>query len=135
MTSNGKIVEGGKHKRFHLSAVHKPGHTKVGSAVDMSARELACHYVDRKEPPSRTDMDIWMIGNGFHLRNAAVKTNSGVEVIQETRYYGTFLCCYIDFVWAVGYVSVAFLYVVLSWPPFQAHGELPHRRLLIGSCA
>jgi hypothetical protein len=85
------MVERRKRKRFKapkgLFAVLKPGYTKVGSVVDMSTRGLAFRYVDREEPPNGTDIDIFMIGHGFCLGRAPVKTISDVEVVRGTPDY------------------------------------------------
>ena len=91
MTNSREIVERRKHKRFRtpkgLFAVLKPGYSKVGSVVDMSTKGLAFRYVDREELPNGTDMDIFMIGNGFRLGKVPVKTIADVEVVQGTPYY------------------------------------------------
>ena len=86
MTKSGQMVERRKHKRFKapkgLFAVLKPGYTKVGSVLDISTRGLAFRYVDREEPPNGTDIDIFMIGHGFCLGRAPVKSVSDVEVVR-----------------------------------------------------
>jgi hypothetical protein len=91
MTSKEKTIERRKHKRFQapkgLFAMLKPGHTKVGSVVDVSTRGLAFRYVDREEIPNGTDIDIFMIGNDFRLGKVPVKTILDVEVVQGTHYY------------------------------------------------
>jgi hypothetical protein len=90
MNNSRQIVERRQHKRFHapkgLFAVLRPGYTKMGSVVDMSISGLAFRYVDREEPPKGTHMDIFMIGDVFHLGKVSVKTVSDVEVVHGRPY-------------------------------------------------
>lgn len=78
-------VERRKHKRFQapkgLFAGFRPGYTKMGSVVDMNARGLAFRYVGGKDHVSGTCMDIFMIGDVFHLGEVSVKVISDVEVL------------------------------------------------------
>jgi hypothetical protein len=80
-----KQVERRKHKRFQapkgLFAGFRPGYTKMGSVVDMSSNGLAFRYVDGEDHPSGTYMDIFMIGDVFHLGEVSVKVISDIEVV------------------------------------------------------
>jgi hypothetical protein len=90
MTNSKRTVERRQLKRFQapkgLFAALRPGYTKMGSVVDMSMSGLAFRYVDREEPPKGTHMDIFMIGDVFHLGKVSVKTVSDIEVVHGRPY-------------------------------------------------
>jgi hypothetical protein len=90
MTRGKQIVERRKKKRFQapkgLFAVLRPGYTKMGSVVDVSTGGLAFRYVDREKTPNGTYIDIFMIGEFFHLSKVPVKTITDFEVVNGRPY-------------------------------------------------
>jgi c-di-GMP-binding flagellar brake protein YcgR len=80
-----EIVERRRHKRFQAEggayAAIRPQYDKIGQIIDVSKGGLAFRYLVSGSHESESfEMDIFLIGDGFHLDKVPFKTVFDQEI-------------------------------------------------------
>ena len=76
-----EVVERRKHKRFRAEegayAAVRPHYDKIGQIIDVSRGGLAFRYlVSDSQEDASSELDIFLIGDGFHLDKVPFQTVS-----------------------------------------------------------
>jgi hypothetical protein len=80
-----EVVERRKHKRFQAEdgayAAVRPQYDKIGQIIDISRGGLAFRYmVSGNQEDKSSELDIFLIGDGFHLDKVPFQTVSDQEI-------------------------------------------------------
>jgi len=80
-----EVVERRRHKRFQAEggayAAVRPQYDKIGQIIDVSRGGLAFRYmVSGSQEDVSSELDIFLIGDSFHLDKVAFQTVSDEEI-------------------------------------------------------
>ena len=80
-----EVVERRKHKRFRVDegayAAVRPHYDKIGQIIDVSRGGLAFRYlVSDSQEDASSELDIFLIGDDFHLDKLPFKTVSDQKI-------------------------------------------------------
>ena len=83
-----EVVERRKHKRFRAEdgayAAVRPQYDKIGQIIDVSRGGLAFRYLaSESEEDASSELDIFLIGDDFHLDKLPFKTVSDEEIPEK----------------------------------------------------
>ena len=82
-------MEQRKHKRYHAKkgafAAVRPLYVKIGRITDISQGGLAFRYmVTESQEDASNELDIFLIGNAFHLDRIPLKTISDLTIAERS---------------------------------------------------
>jgi hypothetical protein len=83
-----EVVERRRHKRFQAGegayAAVRPQYDKIGQIIDVSRGGLAFRYmVSGSREDASSELDIFLIGDGFHLDKVPFQTVSDEEISER----------------------------------------------------